>query len=356
VRAQLFVTPSGSDAGGCTRAAPCASLDRAYAVARPGATVWIAAGSYRAETIDATAGRAGPAVIFKPAGRVVVAKLKVAASHLELRNLTLNDLELPRQAHDVTFRHVRNRGVFIQGASSISFVGGEITCPTCSYHSHLDDGGPPDYPPPRKILFDGVHFHDWSSHAGEHVECLQILAGDGITIRNSVFDHCGTAFDGRGATADLHIAWLGNGPMTRNVLIENSFFYPSGNPYAIQMDDYANVDLRYNSISGPVIVFDREGPGTGIDFVGNVMRFAGCTAEDSNVPIHWRYNVQEGGTCGPTDRNAPSGFVDPNRNLPLRAGAAAINAGDPKSYPRRDIDGQRRARGGRPDAGADEAR
>jgi hypothetical protein len=33
----------------------------------------------------------------------------------------------------------------------------------------------------------------------------------------------------------------------------------------------------------------------------------------------------------------------------------AINRGNPKSYPQRDIDGQRRPIGKRPDAGADES-
>jgi hypothetical protein len=33
-----------------------------------------------------------------------------------------------------------------------------------------------------------------------------------------------------------------------------------------------------------------------------------------------------------------------------------VNYGNPKAYPRRDIDGQRRPKGRRPDAGADEIR
>jgi hypothetical protein len=354
----LFLSPSGSDAGRCTRGEPCAGFDRAYAIARPRAIVSVAGGTYREQIINARSGRSRPRVIFRPAAgaKVVVAALKVFASHLELRDLALNDLELPRDADDVVFRHIHNRGVFMQGPSNISFIGGEITCRVCDYHSHLDDGGAPDYRPPRNIVFDGVYFHDWQSAAGEHTECLQILAGDHITIRNSVFKNCATANGGRGATANLHIAWLGNGPMTRNVLLENNFFYPSGNTYAIQMNDYANLDLRYNSISGPIMVFDREGPGTGMDFVGNVMRFSGCGAEGSSVAINWRYNVMEGGTCSSTDRNAGSQFVDPRNNLHLKPGAVAIDRGDPQSYPRQDIDGTRRPRGGRPDSGADEAR
>ena len=39
----------------------------------------------------------------------------------------------------------------------------------------------------------------------------------------------------------------------------------------------------------------------------------------------------------------PAGFLDPNSNLRLSAGAAARDAGDPSSYPARDIDGQARS-------------
>ncbi|HEY7018325.1 MAG TPA: choice-of-anchor Q domain-containing protein, partial [Gaiellaceae bacterium] len=80
-----------------------------------------------------------------------------------------------------------------------------------------------------------------------------------------------------------------------------------------------------------------------------------CTAQDNAAAINWRYNVIQGGSCGATDLNAASGFVNPSSNLHLAAGSAAINRGDPSSYPASDIDGQARPAGGRADAGADEA-
>lgn len=354
-QASLFVSTTGSDAGSCTRSAPCASFDRAYAVARPGAIVEVAGGTYTRQTIVPRGPHPAPKVVFRPAPGASVTvpdEFVIAGSQLEFRGMTLKDLEFPKEADHVTIRNVSNHGFWMQGASNISIIGGEVTCGTCAFHPHIAAGGG-DNRAPRNILIDGVRFHDWySAEPGQHTECLQIGAGDGITIRNSVFRNCGTK--GGGATANLHISWFGYGPVTRNVLVENNFFYPSGNTYAIQMDDYADVDLRYNSIAGPIIVFDRAGPGTGMDFVGNIMRFSGCSAEQSTAPINWAYNVMEGGTCGRTDRNAASGFVDPNSNLHLRPGAAAIDRGSPASYPKRDIDGQRRPRHGRPDAGADE--
>ena len=62
-----------------------------------------------------------------------------------------------------------------------------------------------------RTLFDGVSFHDWHSVAGEHTECLQILGGDNVTIRNSTFKNCGTANNGLGATGDLFVGFIDGG-------------------------------------------------------------------------------------------------------------------------------------------------
>ena len=78
----LFVAPGGSDATSCTQAAPCASFDRAYRLASPGAIVQVAAGTYAGQTIRAVAGRSGPDVIFQPApsARVVLGGLSFGGS------------------------------------------------------------------------------------------------------------------------------------------------------------------------------------------------------------------------------------------------------------------------------------
>lgn len=357
----LYVAPAGSDNAGCTRSQPCASFDRAYALARPGAIVLVAGGRYGSQTIQFRSGRKAPKVVFRPAtsARVTLAgDTRVHATQLELQRMAIDNLDVLRDASHVTFRNVVNRGFWIQGSSNVSFVGGEVTCGRCSYHPFLVDGGEPDFRPPRKILFDGVYFHDWYvSTAGQHTECLQILAGDGVTIRNSVFRNCATV--GGGATANLHISWLGRGPKTRNILVENNFFYRSGNTYAIQSGDYRNVAFRFNSIVGPMVVFGGYGDGTPVELVGNIMGFSGCTAprlgKGTIARLVFRHNVLDGGKCHSTDRNGPSGFVNPASDLRLRKGALAINAGDPTRFPSKDIDGDKRPRGGRPDAGADEA-
>ena len=355
------MSPIGSDSNPCTQALPCRSFDRTYRVASPGHTVEVAAGSYPGQTINPDASKTSNVdVLFRPAvgaAVTVTGELMVRGAHFEMRDMTITQMQFPRQADDVTTRNVVNNGVWMQGPSNISVIGGEVTCGYCPYHPHLQNGGS-DSRPPTNILFDGVYFHDWHSVGGEHTECLQILGADGITIRNSTFKYCGTGNGGQGATANLHISFFGTGPVTRNVLVENNFFYRSGNMYAIQSGDWRNLDFRYNSIVGPILIGGGWGDGTPVELVGNIMGFNGCSAPHTGggplAPLVFRYNVLQGGTCHSTDYNGANGFMDPNSNLHLVAGAPAINRGDPAGFPVLDIDGQIRPLGGVPDAGADE--
>lgn len=61
-----------------------------------------------------------------------------------------------------------------------------------------------------------------------------------------------------------------------------------------------------------------------------------------NRPLVWRYNILNGGSCGSTDKNAPHGYTNPDSDLHLLAGAAAIDAGDPASRPPADCPSVRR--------------
>jgi hypothetical protein len=354
--ASVFMSPSGSDSNPCSQAQPCRTFNRAYRVAAPGAVVEVVGGSYPGQTISPDPAKTSPNdVVFRPApGQpvTVTGEIDANGSHFELRDMTVQQANFPSSADDVTFRNIVNHGMWMQGPINISIIGGEISCPTCNFHSHLQNGGGRA---PTNILFDGVDFHDWHSQAGEHVECLQVLGGDGITIRNSVFRNCGTGNGGQGATADLHLQALGT-PAPKNILLENNFFYPGGNLYPIQGEDFENFDLRYNSIGGPILIYDvPSSPGTGMDFIGNVLKASACTPQNNGHAINWRYNVIQGGTCGATDKNAAAGFVNAQSNMHLAPGSAALNAGDPTSHPSRDIDGQSRPAGAAPDAGADEA-
>src|SRR5262245_3754881 len=75
---QLYVSPSGSDLGPCTRAAPCSTLGRAYKAATPGSEILMEAGEYPRQQIlrDPRKSSGDSAVVVKPSpnavGRVIV--------------------------------------------------------------------------------------------------------------------------------------------------------------------------------------------------------------------------------------------------------------------------------------------
>jgi hypothetical protein len=120
--------------------------------------VRVRAGGYPGGTIPSLPNRRGPKVVFKPAPGAhvtVIGELTVRASYLELRAMTLKDLELPEDADHVTFRNVRNNGFWMQGPSHITFLGGEVTCGVCPFHSIMDQSGSPHHKPPRGSFSTG---------------------------------------------------------------------------------------------------------------------------------------------------------------------------------------------------------
>jgi hypothetical protein len=361
---QLYMSPTGSDSNPCTSAAPCASFQRAYNVAQPGQVVVVGAGSYPQQTIQGS--KALPKVVFQPAagGSVSVAGLEIYASNFELRNMSVGYWNSYASSNGFVARNLDISFFGIYGSSNLSILGGDIG-PSydpggTSVPNYITYGGQPCNPPnctvaPTNILIDGAHIHDFRRGTpDEHMECIHVVGGDGITIRNSVFARC-DVFD------VYFTQWAGPAP-AKNVRLENNFFGPTtldGSTsvcctyYSVFMssimDSMVGFTLDYNSAVQPFSV--EAAVGSGNQFIANVAPNSGCVAG-----ITYRYNVWDGASCSASDKNAPSSFVDPNNNnLDLKAGAAAINAGDPTNYPAADIHGTARPRGSAPDAGADEA-
>jgi hypothetical protein len=354
--ASLFVSPSGRDSGACTRAAPCATFTRAYQRAAAGAVVEVAPGHYVEQDIDAPSKPRGPNVVFRPTagGHVTVDNLEVTnGSHIEFRDFSVpGDTYTRPGAQYITYRRI-TMGVFlIRGADHISYVDSNVgpndsrdgmNWITAAYDK--DD-------PATNILLDRVRIHDFTKHSeGSHVDCVGIDDVDGLVIRNSRIWHC------------EHFAIIfGNDNSTdraaRNVLLENNFLdcCVSGY-YAI---GFGGVDgrmlIRFNSSDQPF------GWLNGTDLVP-----AGLVTLDSNVVDYnnpsncsratWRFNVVgSGSACGGGGLVGALGFRAPPVDLHLVTRAAARGRGNPSAFPPRDIDGQLRASGRRPDAGADQVR
>lgn len=355
--ASVFVAPGGDDRGPCTRQEPCATLDRGHRAASPGQVVELAGGEYPGQRMTDGSRGGEAAVTFRPAPgeTVVLAELEIEdAAAVTIQDLTIAGTIWVNNpdpdivgSRDITFESVR--------ATTFRFAGRlqRITVRGGVYGGAVDDQpqikkydfGAPDAASPRDVLIDGVTFRDFrASGRGVHTECLQLLHGSVITVRNSRFDRC----DGTGAIG------VTDGPVDR-LTLENNFLGRAGNAYfAIQLTkNSSNVVVRNNSMSKGMIFSDQEtgGPWT---FEGNYMPFHAslCTAGATHVR-----NVYAGGACSATDLAVDAlEFVDVDAfDLHLAPGSAAIDRGSPASFPPADIDGDARPMGAGPDAGADEA-
>jgi hypothetical protein len=220
----LFLSPAGSDAAPCSSAAPCATLQRAFALARPGQTVQLAGGTYPAQTIAGSPKSGSAHVVFRPAPAARVSfsgRLSLeGAAHLTLVGFQLarpgpddRSLFVDACTTDVTFDRVSGETFFVlEGTSHIRFLGGSwggygtpgaqdsgIGTSAASGPGRSCNGAPAA--PARDIVFDGVTFHDvfWnvpeSAWGGSHPDCLELNGYvDGVTIRRSRFERCASTF------------------------------------------------------------------------------------------------------------------------------------------------------------------
>jgi hypothetical protein len=206
----------------------------------------------------------------------------------------------------------------------------------------------------HNLVFDGVWFHDNRRVTGAHTECLMVVGGDGVVIRNSRFQGCNVF-----ALFVTYWNWISY-PEIKNLTVENNIFLPVSGTFAIQfsgwVSKYENLVYRNNTSFQPIQI---NSPGVNARYTANVGPYAGGCA----TGVTYSRNVFQdngGGACGPTDKSvtgpayeAQNLGLDPTgRPLP---GSPAINAGDPTDYPPHDIDGRQRPIGAGPDAGASES-
>jgi hypothetical protein len=360
--AHLYVAPGGSEGGGCTEARPCATLGAAYRAARAGRTiVTIAAGRYPAQTIEAAdaAGRTRPALVsFRPSteGPVELDELIVDAPNVQVTGLRTAGWTILGRGSHVTLRDVVSTApVFVTSARDVRVLGGSVSStgrPVVNGSQIKAAEG--SRTPPRNVVFDGVSFHDMLRAPGssDHVDCLHVMAVDGLIVRRSRFWNC-EAFD-------ILFTVFGDAGPPRNVLLENNFFQCCHSGYyAVQLggghgERWSDFELRNNTadsslnvnvaseVTGPIRIIGNLAPG----LAGSCR--AGVTA-DWNVWTH-------GPRCGPHDRIGRAGFQQGGEaDFHLIGCPPAVGRADPKDAPNTDIDGEPRPNGRAPDAGADEA-
>lgn len=300
-----FVARGG--AGDCSRSAPCGSLQQALRQARPGAVVEIAAGRYPEQILTADSRPAGSVAVTLEAAqgaKVIFAGVRCGAatgdrgpSALRIVGMRFDNVLINRcdrlSLHGVEI----HGGLFLEGSTRFSMLGGSIG-PGTDFHSDIKAvyrSTPPIVP--RRILFDGVRFHDWKVETpGEHIECLQVSDVDGLVIRRSRFERCDTF--------DLHIQGTEAGPV-KDVVIEDNEFGTSG--------DHSNSIRPYYSLSvrdgiGVRIARNRSTQGWALPAADATVK--DWTVSQNSAPmrswqcderIAYERNRWTGDGCGPTD-------------------------------------------------------
>jgi hypothetical protein len=373
----LFVSGSGSDSGSCSEVAPCKSLGRAYSVAQAGEVVRVAAGSYADTSLGLVAGKGtGAPVVFEPSGGTVrfSKKVDVEAHDVELKGFTFErELYFGENAEGVVARGntLHNFEIIANGSKAprgISIIGGSagpVADGSDNENNLIATNGPETTAVPTKILIEGVLIHEYTKVGSAHVDCLQVWAGNELTVRGNTFKRC--------AVFDVFLQSLPNGSAgtPKNVTIENnelektiegfySVFLPrhnEGNP-----EHFENVVIRNNSAT-QAITADPRATFTNVRIDGNIapqiVFWNEATEVNQGAPagVEMDYNVlygTGGKKIGSHDQTAPAGFVSESAmNLHLVEGAAAIKHGDPNDFPVTDIEGN--ARSNPPDAGAHQA-
>ena len=312
----LHLSPSGSDGNPCTQSAPCATMNRAYTRAAAGQAVLLEAGAYPSQLIKADPRKTAPApVVFMaaPGAEVKVARVSIAASHVELRNLQTAWNVLPG-ADGVTLRNIVADGpVFITGASNVSVLGGQVysPVPVASDSQIASIQGKV----PTNILIDGVAFHDFQDIGPgqlHHIECLQVGAAINLTIRNSSFRNC--------ATHDIFMrSWgMANNspsPLTNIVIQNNSFAKTTSGYYAMQiLDDLwtwaprTSFFVLNNTAQQSILV--RVSNGTAQVRYNNLPSMSAYFCNAYGQKAWFNYNTYAFGTpCGPQDTVLNSGVT-----------------------------------------------
>jgi hypothetical protein len=198
------VSPNGSDANGCTSAAPCASFARAATVASSGATIEVSGSlgdQFFAGGYQGTQGDINKTLTFhgQPGN-------KVRALHFGSGNFTFDGI-------NVDAGGTKTAGAtFENGGTPFTFKNGSIGNVRDEKGAMIDGSG---------MVFDNVRFHDVViATSGVHAECIFASVPERMVVRNSTFTNC--------AVMDIFFVWPDwwspLPPAYGNVVLEGNVF------------------------------------------------------------------------------------------------------------------------------------
>ncbi|MBN1529802.1 MAG: hypothetical protein JW895_12135 [Thermoleophilaceae bacterium] len=334
----VYLSPTGNDAGNCTRSQPCRTFARGAQAAQQQkrVLVHVGRGTYPPQTVPA----GNRPLLFAGEPGAKVRTLDNAAS-----GVTFSGLDV-----DAAFGKTL---AFHNSGDNATFKNGRIGNVT-DEKGALVSG--------RNFKFDNVVFHDVRvTDPSVHNECLYAIVVPGMKLRNSTFMRCATmdAFFTYGSW------WNPLPPAYGDVTIENNVFAHTlkddgtWHYYSLYVGNVANNGgtfsgwtVRNNTFEIPANVTRTSA--TRSRWTGNVGSW-NCVRG-----VSYTHNV--GDKCGATDklvqpssstatRPAAFGWVNPAAyDFRLSAGSPAINAASPTDSVA--VDRNAKARGAAPDAGA----
>jgi hypothetical protein len=353
--ASLFVSPSGNDGAPCSRAAPCATWNRAYQRARPGTVIELAGGTYPGQLIASrpslrnlvpgcSVGATTNCIVFRPAARQTVlvdGTLNVhgssvyvqgaASSSLPIRSRTFNIKVTGHVATNADSETVYPDHVVFQGidatnfgafsAHDVTFRNMDVGPATITTNCTIREGdgienkvgyGDGIEVVPRNVLIEGMLIHNQNADEGRFVgDChyggLFIVSANGLTIRNSAFS--------QNVVYNIQVQNFNQAPPPTNVTIENTLFgcavewlYVSDTRCDGQHDIQFNADsrfsnwlIRHNSFVGGIGQYVPGASYSNFRVVGN----AGGRIQACFEGMSFAYNAWTEKKCSRTDRTIP---------------------------------------------------
>jgi Recombinase/Right handed beta helix region len=360
--ATIAVAPSGNDAT-CTRgklSRPCATFEKAYAIARCGDVVEVGAGSYGNQNLVATTVGSSckrNRIVFRP-----VAGARPTINHISFgqfsggfrtdaaHNVVLKGFKVTwgvvmwGDVVNVTLDHLDGGSFLIDGGSNITIRNSDWgpCTPSGSFdghfsgcrHYYLGDpiSGQPRLVHVNRLLLEGNTFHDMPIDLpGAHWECLWVAGGTDVTIRGNRFSNCQTSaisMGDQGDDANIAGKWL----------IEDNWFGPcpggtvgGDGPYCLNITSLpsaATISVRFNSFA-PGEYLGCEG-GCG-DPQGRLRVSDNIFGSGSVCVPGGAYKanlfIGPGSGCGPTDRGSVFGYTyDGSRLVPNPRPARAVKS------------------------------
>jgi hypothetical protein len=384
----LFVSPTGNDAGPCTRSAPCGTFDRAYKVAKPGQVVEVAGGAYGTQIIGSRSamrnlspgcapGATQNCVVFRPAPGQVVSisgRLEIHGSSVWIQGSATPAGVIPsrNRAYNIKVSgyvdteadsdSVYPDHVIVQGTDSTSFgifnvkdatfrdmdigpgtIGADCRLVEGPGIENKIGGAGGINVPPTNVVLDRVFIHNQNRNPeGAASDChfggLFLVFADGLTIRNSAFS--------QNAVYNIQVQNFAGAP-ARNITIENNLFgcpvnwlYEAdrggenacNNQADIQINAASRLEnwlIRYNSFGAGIGEYVEGAAYGNFRVVGN----AGSRPSKCYPGMTFAYNAWDGAGCNSTDRDVralPFAASAPGReDFHLRRGTGALGLVQP---------------------------